>query len=491
MEKKREQTADRSEEKESGWSIWKVIDNVQGDKVVWIIVLLLMMLSILVVFGSSSRLAIQDHTNRLEIIKGQALTVAMGLGLAFVCYKWKWMKIVRLLSAAGFGISLVLLLIVFFRLDFGLVRAGEINGAWRIIVVAGKQIHIYEVVKVAMVMYLAWAIETYKTDGFRLVKWLQKRNLYIRKKDGSNVQAFSWVAKPFVQQLFYLYIPILLTGVLTASGSNSSAIIIAGLCILVLILGGINAKAIIAIGLVITATGALVIGIVKKTGVSDSGRINTLISRIDDQSYTDYYSALDAYRNEPNGSPKKAALKAEVDGLAVKVQQKTAAQIAIMEGGIIGKGPGGSTQQYVVPVMFGDYMYAFILEEYGAWGGFIVLVLYLSLLARGALIAKNLDGLFEQVATGGLVLMISGQAFFHMIINVGLVPLSGQTLPLLSHGTSAFLMMSIAFGLILYFSRLAKENMARQEAEIAAEKEKENSLNDLDQLNNDLSETLD
>lgn len=489
MDKEREQTEEELQQKKSGWSIWKMIDNVQGDKVVWIIVLLLMMLSILVVFGSSSRLAIQDHTNRLEIIKGQALTVGMGLGLVFICYKWKWMKVVRFFSQIGFGISLFLLVILFFRLDLGFIRAGEINGAWRVIVIAGKQIHVYEIVKVAMVMYLAWAIETYKKDGFGFIKWLQKRNLYIRKKDGSNVQAFSWVSKPFVQQLFYLYIPILLTALLTANGSNSSMLIFVAVSMLILILGGINTKATTAVGLVIIATGALAIVIVKKTGFSDSGRINTLISRtIGSAEYTEYYAAIDAYRQEPKGSPRRDALKAEVDRLAVKVQQKTAAQIAIKEGGLLGKGPGGSTQQYVVPVMFGDYMYAFILEEYGAWGGLIVLVLYLSLLARGALIAKNLDGMFEQVATGGLVLLISGQAFFHMMINVNIFPLSGQTLPLLSHGTSAFLMVSLAFGLILYFSRLAKENMTRLEAEIAAEKETENSLNDLDQLNNDLTE---
>ena len=114
--------------------------------------------------------------------------------------------------------------------------------------------------------------------------------------------------------------------------------------------------------------------------------------------------------------------------------------------------------------MFGDYMFSFLLEEYGLWGGIIVIILYVSLLARGSWIARLCDSDFSQLAVCGLTLLISAQAFLHMFINVDLGPLTGQTLPLVSHGKGAFLSFCVAFGIILSISRMANKKIREEEA---------------------------
>ena len=89
-----------------------------------------------------------------------------------------------------------------------------------------------------------------------------------------------------------------------------------------------------------------------------------------------------------------------------RMKQPISAKVAVSEGGIIGKGPGGSTQRYVVPIMFEDYMFSFIVEEYGIIGALIVILLYGSLLARGTILVRNSTNCFTKTAIAGLVVMI-------------------------------------------------------------------------------------
>ena len=125
----------------------------------------------------------------------------------------------------------------------------------------------------------------------------------------------------------------------------------------------------------------------------------------------------------------------------------------------LGKGIGNSTQKYRVQNIYGDYMYSFIIEEYGLFGGLIILILYVSLLARSSIIARMCSDDFAKYALGGLAILISGQAFMHIVVNVDIGPMTGQTLPLISHGASAFLVFCAAFGLILSISRMAKKKI--------------------------------
>ena len=145
------------------------------------------------------------------------------------------------------------------------------------------------------------------------------------------------------------------------------------------------------------------------------------------------------------------------------IKQPYTARIAIHEGGFKGKGSGNSTQKYVVTHIYSDYMFSFIIEEYGLLGGILVIILFVSLLARGSMIARLCDNEFAQIAVGALSLMISGQAFMHIFVNVGIGPMTGQTLPLISDGSFAFIMFCIAFGVILSISRIARQQIKEEE----------------------------
>ena len=290
----------------------------------------------------------------------------------------------------------------------------------------------------------------------------------------------------------YIYIPMGMTTVMVASGSNSSAMIIGGVMLVILILGGIKLKEIASL----MAVGAVGIGLIlgihmMKSGSSDSQKATTQMVALDDSADTDNSrNRISTFlgRLTMNTDPKQlVGLKGQDrQDILDKISQPNAAKIAVHEGGILGKGPGGSTQKYVVPVMFGDYMFSFLLEEYGLWGGIIIIILYVSLLARGSWIARLCDSDFSQLAVCGLTLLISAQAFLHMFINVDLGPLTGQTLPLVSHGKGAFLSFCVAFGIILSISRMAnkkiREEEEKQEPFIKKEDDIQANLDVLDQL---------
>ena len=146
-----------------------------------------------------------------------------------------------------------------------------------------------------------------------------------------------------------------------------------------------------------------------------------------------------------------------------EIKQPYSAKIAVHEGKFFGKNSGNSTQKYVVSNIYGDYMFSFLVEEYGLFGGIIVIFLYVSLLARGSTIARLCSNEYAKIAVGGLSVLITGQAFMHMFVNVNIGPMTGQTLPLISHGSFAFLVFCIAFGVILSISRMARKRIKAEE----------------------------
>ena len=129
------------------------------------------------------------------------------------------------------------------------------------------------------------------------------------------------------------------------------------------------------------------------------------------------------------------------------------AKIAIASANIIGKGPGKSTQRYVLPHPYSDFIYSIIVEEWGLAGGVTVLLLYLWFLFRCIAIARNCTKMFSAILVIALGLLITTQAMLHILVNVSLLPVTGHTLPLISLGGTSLIIMSSAFGIILAVSR--------------------------------------
>lgn len=476
---------DGTAEKNSGIrrGFWNFIDSIKGDKVVWIIVFMLIMISILAVFSSTSLLAMSDQLDRLKIVREQIITAGMGIGLIWILCRIKKIRIFRVLSQLGFITSVFLLMILVTHADLGFCRAIKTNEVYRAISFFGLQIHVFEFVKVAMVMYLAWAIHTYKKDQEAICSGEDSTSFAIINSLAKK-ENFSFLAKPFWKRIFYIYVPILTICVLIIPGSASSAIFIGGIMVATVMIGGIPMKEVFLAAATCIVGLLIVIGIHLASDGKMFGRVKTFMNRLEAT-----YSPAILEEVDENGRFVVKEGSTEFRERLDDIQQPFGAKVAVHEGGLLGKGSGNSTQKYVVAVMYGDYMFSFIIEEYGIWGAFLVIALYVSLLARGSMIARLCDNEFAKVAVGGLSLLITGQAFMHMFVNVDIGPMTGQTLPLVSHGSSAFLMFSIAFGIILSISRMTREKI-KEEEEAATpiyerkEDEIQATLEDLERLEN-------
>ena len=146
-------------------------------------------------------------------------------------------------------------------------------------------------------------------------------------------------------------------------------------------------------------------------------------------------------------------------------------RMAQAHGGILGKGIGQSRECSRLPLAFSDYIFSIIIEETGLLGGFFVLLLYLSLLGRAAMIVRRSKRVLPSLLVIGMASFITFQALFHMAINVGVFPVSGQPLPLVSKGGTSILVVSIAIGVMLSVSRTIandgnKNNKAKDDAPV-------------------------
>lgn len=136
-----------------------------------------------------------------------------------------------------------------------------------------------------------------------------------------------------------------------------------------------------------------------------------------------------------------------------KNQQEMFSRMAQAHGGLVGVGIGKSRECSRLPLAFSDYIYSIIVEELGFAGGIFVLLLYLSLLGRAAMIVRRSKRVLPSLLVIGMASFITFQALFHMAINVGVFPVSGQPLPLISKGGTSIIVISIAFGVMLSVSR--------------------------------------
>ncbi|MBR6886606.1 MAG: FtsW/RodA/SpoVE family cell cycle protein, partial [Bacteroidales bacterium] len=333
------------------------MDRFTGDKVIFLIALFLMLISVISVFSSTPRLANDTGSDRISIMLKQLELVLAGLLIILSLYGFGKVEWYRKLSQYGFLVSFVCLFIVVADLNLGIVKAGVINGARRIMMVAGKQVHIYEFVKPMMIMYLGWALDTYKNGDF---KWAPRL--------AAKYPRLAFLEKEIWQKIVYIYIPVGTITLMVMMGSNSSAIFIGGIMILMILIGGLDFKDIAIVGGALLVAVGIMFG-AYKAGILKDSRLGTAISRI----MADDDETMQELLHLKRGSLEWEKARAKLD-------QPVGALLAIKEGGPLGKGIGNSTQKYQVPVIFGDYMFSFIIEETGLWGAALMILLYYSLL---------------------------------------------------------------------------------------------------------------
>ena len=338
--------------------------------------------------------------------------MVLGLCFLFICYKIP-LGLYRIAVYPLFFISLVLLLLT-------PIIGQEINHAKRWLAIGPISFQPAEIVKITLIMYIAKTIELYKLETFKEFFWR------------------------IVAPVGFVCIVILISSV-------STAIVVGLISLLVLAVAGIKWSYLFkSVGI---AFAAFLLVILLHIAFGIFPRFDTALNRIKGFVATE--------EGVQELSPEEKQRKAD------KTFQADMAEIAISSGKIIGKGPGKSTQRYVLPHPYSDFIYSIIVEEYGLVGGVVILLFYLQLLYRCVLLVKNCTRKFSAVTVGGLGLMIVLQAFLHILVNVGIVPVTGHTLPLVSLGGTSFIIFSMAFGIILSVSRTIEKDNDRKRREAA------------------------
>jgi cell division protein FtsW len=368
--------------------------HLKGDKTIWLIVGILTVISLLVVYSSTGTLAYKARAGNTEYYLIKHGSLAV-VGLVLMYFVHHLpFRYFSRMAQIGLWVSVPLLV-------YTLVKGTNLNEAsrWITIPIINQTFQSSDLAKLALIMYVA--------------------RMLARKQE--EIKSFKEAFVPII-------LPVGIICALIAPANLSTAMILFMTCLIVMFIGRISMK---YIGLLVI-TGMVSIGsFVFVSYQLDLFRAKTWVSRVDN------------------------FLNSDASEEAYQAQQ---AKIAIATGGIIGKGPGKSTQRNFLPHPYSDFIYAIIIEEYGLLGGAFVLLLYLGLLYRVIRIVIKTPQAFGALLAIGLALSLVIQALVNMAVAVNLFPVTGQTLPLLSMGGTSILFTSIAIGIILSVSRESEQD---------------------------------
>ena len=379
-----------------------LLNKIKSDKAVWVVVLLISLFSLLVVYSSSNVLAWRWKNGNTEMfLFKQAFIIGFGFLLMIFIQLFNYKYLSRISQIAFFTIIPLL----FFTLIFGKSE----GDAPRWLEVFGISIQTSEIAKITLIIYLARVLS-------------QKQNEW---------NDFQTVFK-------HLLLPIGTICLLILPANFSTAAMLACICFVMLFLGKVPIKM-----LAIVAGIALAFGILFGTwvwnwpGTIPGGRGFTWKARIE------RFMNLQSPNND------------QVDRGKVKEEnfQADMAKIAVANGQLIGVGPGNSSQRNFLPQANSDFIFAIFLEEYGFVFGLLLIFLYMILFFRGISILKKSNHVFGGLIAIGLSFAIIFQAFINMAVAIGLFPVTGQPLPLVSSGGTSILYTLTALGIILSVSR--------------------------------------
>ena len=402
----------------------------KGDKVIWMVFFFLCIISIVEVFSASSELTYKGGNYLTPIIKHMALIV-VGFGLMVVtlninCKYFKLLTPIMLLFA---GILLLLVL--------GLGQST--NGASRWIPIMGVQFQPSEMAKGALVLMTAQILSAMQTD---------------KGADRKAMRYIIQMALPFL--------------VLIGLENLSTAALLAAVIFFMMIIGRVPGKQIgklvltVVLLIVMVVTAVMAIGEdTEKEGQPQNLTEQTLangqtVSTENSKGHKGVLHRLDTWKSRIDkflNSKEVPPEKVDLD----KGAQEAHAKIAIATSNIVGRGPGNSVQRDFLAQAFSDFIYAIIIEETGIEGAFVVATLYIILLFRTGRIANRCENNYPAFLAMGLALLLVVQALFNMCVAVGLVPVTGQPLPLISKGGTSTIVNCVYIGIILSVSRTAKK----------------------------------
>ena len=371
----------------------QIFENIKGDKTIWAIIAVLAIFSFLPVYSASTNLvySVGKGTTFGYLIK-HAVLLALGFAIVFFTHKIPH----RYFS----GLSVLMLPVVIVLLVVTLTQGTVINGAnasrWIRIPGIGVGFQTSTLAAVVLMMYIS---------------------RYLARNKEKEID--------FKESFFYLWIPVGIVLVLILPANFSTTAITFAMVILLVFLGGYPIKYIASIlGVGILALALFVLTVKAFPDTIKNSRIDTWSSRVEN-----FISG----KSEDNYQAEKA-------------------KIAIASGEIYGKGPGKSVQKNFLPQSSSDFIYAIIGEEFGLVGAVFIIILYLVLLYRMVIIATKTITIFGTLLVLGVGFPIVFQALINMAVAVGLFPVTGQPLPLISTGGTSIWMTCFAIGIVLSVS---------------------------------------
>ena len=381
----------------------------QGDLVIWMVFILLLMISVVEVYSASSTMSYGGKSSYWEPVMQHGSFWLIGLVTAWF---------VSRVPCNYFKLGGTLGLLFALMLQLAALFSGKLNGDGRLIHLWGLTFQPSELTKMALVTYLAFIFSSL-------------RNGKEVSSTGNKFAAFGAIAS----------LALIVTENLSTAG-----------LIFLIVLGmaffaQVRAKLLAIIFVIMVSVGAggwILVHSIPEETLSEwrasenpiTHRVPTWVARITD-------------KHEIPDNPKDYDITDNI--------QVTHARIAVATSHGIGKGPGKSRQRDYLPQAYSDFIYAIIIEETGILGGLVVMFLYLLFMWRCRTIAERCKSLFPSYLVMGLSLMIVLQAMVNMAVAVGAMPVTGQPLPLISRGGSSILINCICVGMILSVSRTAKK----------------------------------
>ncbi len=406
----------------------------KGDKVIWMVLLFLCLISVVEVFSASSSLTYKSQ-NYFGPIIGHAWKILFGVGTAIVILNVPC-RFFKLVTPFLLFISVIMLLWVLF---FG----ERTNDAGRWISIFGLKFQPSEIAKGTLVLVTAQILSA------------------MQREDGADKRAFRFI--------LIIVIPFV---VLIGLENLSTAALIMVVIFLMMFIGRVpyaQLGKLMGLGAIVIV---LFVGMIYLAGSLDSGTTDSQTESITNgeikkeerrsggffHRFATWKTRIDKHLNSKDVSPSDYDLD--------KDAQVAHANIAIVSSNIIGRGPGKSVERDFLPQAFSDFIYVIIIEELGIVGAAFVAFLYIVLLFRAARIASRCENNFPAFLVLGLALMLVIQASFNMLVAVGIAPVTGQPLPLISRGGTSTIINCAYIGVILSVSRSAKkkhENLAVKE----------------------------
>ena len=424
----------------------KKIGNIfKGDKVIWMVFFFLCMISIVEVFSASSGLTYKSRNYIGPIIYHSGM-IAFGVLVAVVtlnipCRYFKLMTPFLMLIS---GITLL----------WVLVGGQTINGANRVISLFGFTFQPSEIAKGTIVLAVA-----------QILSAMQHEN-------GADRKAFKWI--------LWITLP---TCVLIGLENLSTAALLFAVVFIMMFIGLVPMRQLNKLAAIIVFLGVSAVSMIMIVG-HDTTNEDAQLTKVEKAEQPKKKNKIEKLLHRADtwkgrilnfGKGDVAPEEYDLD----KDAQVAHANIAIVSSSIVGKGPGQSNERDFLAQAFSDFIYAIIIEELGLFGGAFVAFLYIVLLYRCARIASRCENNFPAFLVMGLGLLLVIQATFNMMVAVGLAPVTGQPLPLISKGGTSTIINCAYIGAILSVSRSAKMKAIAPTAKQAKIKETAEQNNDI------------